>query len=326
MKVLITGATGFLGAHLCQRMVEDGHDVRVLSRRPAGPPTLDGLPVQRLVGDVTDSRSVRQAVDGREWVVHAAADLRYWGADPAWRTTVQRVNVDGAKHVAEACRVARVRRLVHVSSVAAIGIPTDPRPANEEFCFNLGDSALPYPLSKRWAEEEIAHEVARGLDAVIVNPAQILGPHGVSYRGADMLRKVRRMRVVPYFTTGGICLVHVLDVVEGIIAALERGTTGERYILGGENVSFRSLVERTASALNLRRIFVPLPPYVTWAAAAILEPWGRLRGRPPSVTWGTRYHTGSYRYYDSSKAGRVLGYAPRGFESIVSECIRLGAC
>jgi dihydroflavonol-4-reductase len=323
MKVLITGATGFLGSHLCQRMVDEGHHVRILSRRPTGPPTLDRLPVEWVVGDVTDPEAVRRAVEGREWVVHAAASLDYWGAEPGWEMAVQRVNVEGTRHVAEAARLAGVQRLVHVSSVVAIGIPTDQRqPADEEFGFNLEPSGLPYPLSKRQAEKEISNQVMRGLDAVIVNPAFIFGPNGANYRGAEVIRKVHRGRIFPYFL-GGICVVHVQDVVEGILAALEQGETGERYILGGENVTFRAIAERAASALNLHRTLVPVPPPVTELAGMALEAWGRLRNRRPQITRVPR-GASRYQFYDSSKARRALGYMPRDFGVVLAECIRLG--
>ena len=149
MRVLVTGATGFLGSHLCRKLVTDGHWVRILARPTSSLATLEGLRVERIFGDVTDGESVRRAVQGQEWVIHAAANLNYWERDEAVQT---RVNVDGTRYVAQACRVEGVKRLVHVSSVAAIGIPTDPaRPAGEEFPFNLADSGLGYQIHKRMA-------------------------------------------------------------------------------------------------------------------------------------------------------------------------------
>ncbi len=323
MKVLITGATGFLGSHICRRMVAEGHEVRILSRETSNLQILEGLPIERITGDITDPRHVELAVKDQEWVIHAAANLSYWKRDQAWQT---RVNVEGTRYIAQACRKEGVKRLIHVSSVAAIGIPTDPRyPANEDFSFNLEGSGLIYHLSKRRAEEEVMAEVTRGLDAVIVNPASIFGPYGFRYRGAEMMRKVRLTRLVPYFT-GGICVVHVQDVIEGIFAALERGVPGCRYILGGENLTYQALVKRTARAMNLRRRFIPIPPLITGLAAMILEPWGRLRNRRPRITYIIHYLASRYHFYDSSKARRTLGYTPRDFGAILDECLRLGMC
>ena len=319
MKVLITGATGFLGAHLCRRMVDDGHTVRVLVRPTSSCAALDGLPVERVLGDVTNFHSMKGAVCNQECVIHAAASLT---GDEALH---QKINVEGTRYVARACRNEGIKRLVHVSSVAAIGIPDDPsRPADENFRFNLNDSGLSYHLSKRRAEEEVMAEVEKGLDAVIVNPASIKGPHGRHYFGAEISRTVRRTRVVPYFT-GGICVVHVEDVVNGINAALARGVIGERYILGGENLSFKDIGKKTASALNLRRRFIPLPSLITGVAASVLDPLSRLRGRQPWITYTTHYCACRYQFFDSGKARRNLGYAPRDFEAILEECLRAAA-
>lgn len=323
MRVLVTGGTGFLGSRLCRRLVAQGHRVRVLCRPTSDMRILEELPVERVLGDVTDRESVERAVRDQEVVFHAAADISYWGRDGERQ---MRVNAEGTRHVAQACRKECVRRLVHVSSVAAIGIPTVPaQPATEDFPFNLEGAGLTYHLSKRRAEEEVTAEVRRGLDAVVVNPASIFGPYGSFYRGAEMMRKVRGSPVVPCFT-GGLCAVHVDDVIDGILAALQRGDRGERYILGGENVTFRALVERTARMLGLRRGVVPVPPLVTGLAAAILEPWGRWRGRRPRVTYAIHYCASRYHFYDSSKARKVLGYSPRGFDAILAECLGVGAC
>jgi len=319
MKLLVTGASGFLGSHLCHRMTAEGHEVRALVRPTSDLSRLKGLPLEQITGDVTDPETVRRAVRDGEAVIHAAAAISYWGRDA---TQQAQVNVEGTRHVAQTCQTEGVKRLVHVSSVAAIGIPKNPeRPASEEFPFNLEHSGLNYHLSKRRAEEAVLSEVARGLDGVIVNPATIFGPYGRGYRGLEMIEKVRRARIVPYFT-GGICVVHVWDVVEGILAALHRGESGQRYILGGENVTYQAVVERAAQAMHLRRHFVPVPPAVTGLAAGILESLGRLRNRRPAITYATHYCASRYHFYDSGKARKVLNYNPRDFDAILEDCLR----
>jgi dihydroflavonol-4-reductase len=211
--------------------------------------------------------------------------------------------------------------LVHVSSVAAIGIPENRQPADERFAFNLDASGLTYHLSKRRAEQEVLAGVAQGLDAVIVNPSSLFGPYRGGYRGAEMIWKIRRPWLVPYFV-GGLCVVHVDDVVEGTIAALQRGRTGERYILGGENLTFRAAVERAATAMRLRRVPVPVPPPLTTFLAAVSDPWSRWRNRKPRFTHMISYCSQRCMFYDSSKARRELGYSPRDFEIILHECLR----
>ncbi len=324
MKVLITGGSGFLGSHLTRRMAADGHQVRILSRRPP-PGSAEHSNVEWILGDVADPEGVERAVRGSEYVVHAAARANSM-ASRRESTLVTQVNVEGTKNLARACRKHGVRRLVHISSVAAVGIPSDPRkPADEEFPFNLENSGLTYYLYKRRAEGAVMAEVARGLDAVIVNPARLWGSSANGYRGAEMLRAVRRSPVVPHFTGGG-CMVHVEDVVGGILAALDRGETGQRYILGGENLSFREMLEKTASAMGLKRRFVPIPRLVTALAAAVFEPWSWLRKRQPRIGLVTHRCARLFQFYDSSKARRMLGYVSRDFDAILDECLTLGAC
>ncbi len=303
-------------------MVSEGHQIRVLCRTSSSLTKLAGLPLEKAIGDITDLQRVRLAVKGCEWVIHAAADLNYWRQDPDWQ---MKVNVEGTRHVAQACRTEGSKRLVHISSVAAIGIPDNPnRPANEELPFRAEESRSSYALSKRRAEEAVLSEVGRGLDGVIVNPATIFGRHGRQYRGLEMIESIRRRKIVPYFT-GGICVVHVEDVVEGVLAALDQGESGQRYILGGENLTFRALMERTARAMRLQRRFVLIPPVVSWLAAAFLEPVGRLRNRRPRLTYAEHDYTSRCHFYDSTKARKVLSYAPRDFDAILEDFLHFAS-
>lgn len=307
MRVLVTGGAGFLGRRICRELSSADHDVCILARSDTAAAQGEhlGFPVKR--ADVTDAVSVESAVQGFDWVVHAAADLNYWRQDPARQ---MRVNVEGTRTVARACLRAGVKRLLHVSSVGAIGIPPDAgHPAGETFAFNLNGTALTYHISKHRAE---AAALEPGLDAVIVNPASITGPERLS----GLLENVRRHRVVPCFS-GGNCVVDAADAAAGIRSALERGRTGERYILGGENLTFQAMAEKAAANLKLSRSFFRIPPLVTAAAAAVCEPWARYRKRPPKFAYMIHYCANRFLYYDSAKARRELDYHPRDFESIL---------
>lgn len=307
MKILVTGATGFLGSHVCRELIRCGYRVTALRRSSSNPEILNGLNLEFRTGDLLDANSLVQAIKGNDAVVHAAADIRYSSENPDLQ---QRINVAGTRDLAAACRQAGLRRLVHVSSVAAIGIPPRGVIADENFPFNLEGSHLRYHISKKRAEERVIEEFARGLDVVIVNPSSVFGPHGAIFRGGDMVYKVRRHKVVPYFA-GGICAVHVNDVATGIRLALERGAGGERYILGGENLTYQELARRSAAAFGLKRGFVPIWPAVTAAASVVI----------PSFSYARHFAGSRAQFYSSAKAEGVLGYKPRSFSEILDECL-----
>lgn len=318
MNALVTGATGFLGSHLCRRLVMDGFNLTILSRSRSNTRALDYLTFTNKIGDITDGLAVREAVEGNDVVFHAAAHGAYWGRE---RSIQNEINVQGTKNVADACRQAGVKRLVHVSSMSAIGIPENAeKPADENFPFNLERSRLNYHISKKRGEEKVLESVAKGLDAVIVNPCSIWGQHGMKYRLEEFVQKVRQTRIVPYFT-GGTCVVHVEDVVDGIMAAVTLGKTGERYILGGNNLTFREIAESAANEQGLQRTFVPVPKAATWLAASILESAALVSHRRPRITYVTHYCASRFHYYDSGKARTELGFSPREFKTILNECI-----
>jgi dihydroflavonol-4-reductase len=317
MRLGITGATGFLGSHVVRRVAADGHHVVALRRPTSETTAVDGVPVEWIVGDVTDPGAVGRLAERSDVVVHAAAALANWqGARPEH----ERTNVVGAEVVAAGCRAAGVRRLVHVSSVAAVALPREPSPAAEDARLEL-PPGLSYHESKRRAEDRVRREVERGLDAVIVNPASLQGPHHTGFRGARLIDGVRNRRFVPHFR-GGTNIVHVDDVVSGILLALEHGRAGERYIVAGENHTWRELAEIAAAELSLSRVFLPLPGAATAAAALLGEANGRRTGRTPHFTRDVHVASSRYLYYDSGKAERELNYRFRPYREIVREYLR----
>jgi dihydroflavonol-4-reductase len=317
VRVLITGATGFLGYHLCARLVSLGHQVTAFHRAQSRTERIAALGVGLIQGELGDLDGLRRAVGGHQAAIHAAGQYRFWSADA---DVQDQVNVQGTSSVAQACRLEGARML-HVSSMAAIGIPEDPaHPADETFAFNLEGTRLHYHLTKKRGEAQVLEEVAKGLDAVIVNPGSIFGPHGSTYRGGEMIRKVAGQRIVPYFT-GGICTVHVADVVSGALEALHRGVRGNRYILGGENLTYREIARRSLDALGLHRPLVQVPPLLTAILGAAMVPVGRLQGRMPRFTPQIHYCSRRYQFYSSDKARAELGFAPRNFDAIIRECL-----
>lgn len=320
MDILVTGATGFVGARLCRSLIEAGHTVTAFHRTSSDLTVLRGLPIGTASGDLTDPGSLDRAVRGHEAVIHAAAHLSHW-TPVSGDTTHERVNVAGTRALAAACMHGGVRRLVHISSVAAVGLARDNRPADETLPFNLAERGLRYHLSKRRAEDEVLAAVREGLDAVIVNPGSICGPHRGYFRGGEVCAQVVRSRIVPYYL-GGRNVVHVDDVVEGILAALRRGRTGERYILGGENLTWLRMAEVAADVYRLKRLFVPVPSLVTGAAALALERWARITGKRPRISYEVHYNASRCWFYSSTKAETELGYRARGYREIVLDYSR----
>jgi dihydroflavonol-4-reductase len=318
MKILVTGATGLLGPHLCSRLIEDGHQLTVLRRPSSNAKQLSDLKLDHVIGDVRDLEVLNRAVKQQDAVIHAAASTAYSGVEAELQT---HVNVKGTKNVIRACK-QNGTKLLHVSSIAAIGISPDPaRPANEEFVFNLEDSGMTYHLTKRRAEEEVIKEAANGLDAVVVNPALIWGPENGGYRGSDALRKPLSGWILPN-GPGGRCIVHVSDVVDGILLALERGRKGERYILGGDNVSFREMDETTCRKLGIRRLKISIPGAIAECGNRVKNGLHRLRHQQALPIYDKRF---CHQFYDSLKAQKELGFVPRSFPAIVDEWISYGA-
>lgn len=319
MNILITGATGFLGSHLCRRLVSEGHRVRAFTRPSSDRIWFKDLAIDYAVGDIIDIDSLHRAVENQDIVIHAAAHLSYWGKTRKYQT---KVNVEGTRNLCLACVDKQVQRLIHVSSVATVGIPNDPEvPADENFVFNLDNTGLNYHLSKQQAEVEVLSQPDSPLDVVVVNPGTIFGVFGQQFRGSEMVDKVHRSSVVPYFL-GGINTVHVEDVVDGICSAIVQGKRGERYILGGENITFRQIAETAAACLGVKRVFVPVPPVVTGLAATIQEQIGALTGRRPRFTHAVHYCAHRFHFYDSQKARNELRYNPRDFKQIVKDYLK----
>lgn len=306
MRILVTGATGFVGSQLCRRLIALGHQVRAFHRPQSDLSALDGLSVEHALGDITEPETLPPAMEGIEAVFHTAAKLGK-RRHPASQYAI---TVLGTRHVCQAALQAGVRRLVHTSSVAALGVPTEAPPGaspllmDETHAFNFPPDWWPYGHAKHLAEQEIQEAVARGLDAVIVNPAVILGPgdvHCVSLRTVIQVAERR----LPVAAPGGISVVHIDDVVQGHLAALEKGRTGERYILAGENLTIPAYLEIIAQTAGVSPPRLVLPAWLLRR----LAPLGKQIERWFNLPFGTDalYKAGYYFYYDNGKATRELG-------------------
>jgi dihydroflavonol-4-reductase len=304
MLALVTGGTGFVGANLVRELLADGHRVRVLARAGGDRRALEGCAVDIAEGDLLDVAAVRAAVAGAEHVYHVAADYRLWARDPR---ELYRANVDGTRHVLEAASRAGAARIVHTSTVGALGIPADGTPGDESTPASLADMVGPYKASKFLAERVADELAARGAPVVIVNPSAPVGPWDVKPTPTgQMIVDFLAGRMVGSLDTG-LNLVHVRDVARGHILAAARGRVGARYILGHRNMSlleiFRALAVLTGRPAPRFRV----PYAVAWLAAAGMEGWARVSGRAPQVPLTAVRMARKRMFFDAGRAVRELG-------------------
>src|SRR5919206_2431508 len=304
-KVLVTGATGFIGANVARLLVARGEDVRVLVRETSDRGNVAGLPVEVALGDLRDADSVRRAVRGCARVFHVAADYRFWARDPQ---ELYRSNVDGTVNVLEACLAEGVERVVHTSTVGTIGLAALPAPCDETTPLAPGQLTSHYKRSKLAAEQAVLACAARGLPVVVVNPSAPVGPWDAkpTPTGQIIVDFVRRR--LPAVVDTRLNIVHVRDVAEGHLLAAERGRPGERYILGHRNMTLSEIAIELAEITGLPAPRVRLPYAVAWTAGAIstaVANW--VTHRPPTVALEAVKMARRRMFFDASKAGRELG-------------------
>ncbi len=304
--VLVTGATGFLGANLVAGLNALGYPVRALHRRTSRFDGLEGLEYEPVLGDLLDPASLRAAMEGVDWVFHAAAVADYWRTPPE---ILYRVNVEGTRHVMAIALESGVRRVVFTSSVAALGVPPDDRPLNEEATFNLPPHRFPYGHSKHLAEQIVQVFVTRGLEAVIVNPAVIIGPRDHHFISGSLIRAVYR-RQVPVAPPGGTNYVAVEDVVAGHLAAIQRGRPGERYILAGENLTYREMFRIVAEVVGVPPPRWTLPRPLVGPLALAVDLLNRVWPGHLPIDGNQIRLSGRFLYFDGSKARQELGLGP----------------
>lgn len=306
MPILVTGGTGLLGVNLVRRLVSDGCAVRVLVRNTSSRVGLDSGNIEFIEGDITDAASVRRAMTGCDEVYHLAG----WVQISSWGMRIaRRVNVDGTRNVCQAALDVGVRRMLHTSSIAAIGTGTIDTPGTEQTPWNVADHSCPYHITKHKAERVVADYVERGLDAVIVNPTWVVGPWDTKPSAGRVIIRVAARRLPFYPRCGGINYVDVRNVAGGQILAMTKGRTGQRYILGGQNLSYLSFLTMVAELAGVPTLR-PGPPYaLLYPFAAVGSVLGRLWPRLfRDANLSLLRSAFTEHYVSSDKACRELGY------------------
>ena len=314
----VTGATGFIGSAVVRKLLEQKRNVRCLIEPGANTTNLEGLPVERITCDVTDFTTTKKALEGCETLFHLAALYKTWLPDDE---VIYRVNVEGTTSTLLAARQAKVKRIVHTSSIAAIGL-VEGGLADETTKFNLFDVANPYILTK-WQSERVAMRFAEsGLPVVVVNPAFPFGPRDIAPTPTGGIVRSLLAKQVPAYSPGGFCTIDVDDCAEGHLLAEEKGRIGERYILGNDNVSMKEFFDIVAKVAGISAPKVPMPSALAAGVALGMELWAdHVSHKEPPATYRSMRYTQRSAFFSNAKARRELGLRTRPLEETVRRAV-----
>jgi dihydroflavonol-4-reductase len=318
-KALVTGATGFVGAAVARALLAANWEVRVLARRGSDRRNLSGLAIEVAEGDLTDLKSLEHAARGCIGLFHVAADYRLGAPDPE---QLYRVNVEGTRNILDAASRAGVQRIVYTSSVATIGIPADGTPGDEATPNSLQNMIGHYKRSKYLAEEVVQEAADAGTSIVIVSPSTPVGPGDVKPTPTGQLVLDAAAGRMPAYVDTGLNIVHVDDVAAGHLLAYERGKPGERYILGGLDMTLREILGMVSSLVGRPPPRVRLPYGVVLPIAYLAEGYARLTGRSGRITLEGVRMSRKRMFFSSAKAARDLGYTFRPPVEAFKDAIR----
>jgi dihydroflavonol-4-reductase len=306
MLAFVTGATGFVGSHVAHALAEQGADLRLLVRSSSDLRNIEDLKAERVTGDLRDPDFLKKAVSGCEAVFHVAADYRLWVRDP---DEMYRSNVEGTRAILQAARQSKVRRVVYTSSVATMGFTSNGHLADEASPVSLANMIGPYKRSKFMAEEVAIEAAKSGLDVVVVNPTTPVGERDIKPTPTGRIVVDFLKRKFPAYVDTGLNLVDVAECARGHVAALEQGKSGERYILGGENLTLKQILDKLAAITGLPSPSIRVP-YVVALATGVVDQvvTGYIRKREPRATIDAVRMGRKKMFVSSAKAERDLGW------------------
>ncbi len=315
---LVTGATGFVGSAVARALLSHGHALRLLVREASDRSNIAGLPAELAIGDLKDPASLERAVAGCRYVVHVAADYRLWVPDPE---AMNRANVEGSRALLLSARQAGVERMVYCSSVAALGLVGDGTPGTEATPNSLAKVIGTYKRSKYLAEQAVLALARDGVPVVIVNPSAPVGPRDIKPTPTGKMITDTAAGRMPAFVDTGLNVVHVDDVAEGHVLALERGRVGECYILGGEDMGMQDLLATVAEVAGRKPPRVKLPHAALYPLALASEGLAKLAGIEPIVTRDILAMAKKKMFFSSAKAQAELGYSFRPAREAIADAV-----
>ncbi len=306
MLAFVTGATGFLGSHVARVLAERGADLRLLTRSSSNPANIEDLKGDRVVGDLCDPASFAKALSGCDAVFHVAADYRLWVRDPGH---MYRSNVEGTRAILQAARDNGVKRVVYTSSVATMGFTSNGHPADENSPVSLANMIGHYKKSKFMAEQVALEAGKSGMDVVVVNPTTPMGERDIKPTPTGRIVVDFLKRKFPAYVDTGLNLVDATVCAQGHITAFEKGRTGERYILGGENLTLKQILDKLGAITELKSPTIRVPYAVALATGVVDQVFtGYIRGREPRATIDAVRMGRKKMFVSTGKAERELGW------------------
>lgn len=319
MKTLVTGANGFIGSAVVKNLLEKGFEVRSMVRESSDISNLQSLDTEICRADLCDKNSLEKSVQGCESIFHVAADYRLWIPDP---DNMYKANVDGTRNLLLAAEKAAVNKIVYTSSVAALGLSLNGEPANEETPTSLDNMIGHYKRSKYLAEQEVFKLIAsHNIPVAIVNPSTPIGPGDIKPTPTGRIVKDAMNGAIPAYVDTGLNIVHVNDVAEGHFLAYEKGKIGERYILGGENLTLQSLLTEIANLTGQKPPKIKLPHSLVLPVAYIMEFIANFTGNEPQATVDAVRMSKTKMYFSSDKAKSELDYKPGPSREAIKDAV-----
>jgi dihydroflavonol-4-reductase len=319
LKAFVTGATGFVGSHVARVLAGQGAELRLLVRSSSNPKNIEALKAERVVGDLRDPASLEKAMAGCDVVFHVAADYRLWVRDPE---QMYRSNVEGTRAVLDAARKNGVRRMVYTSSVATMGFSSNGHAADEDSPVSLANMIGPYKRSKFMAEQVALEAGRNGMHVVVVNPSTPVGEQDIKPTPTGRIIVDFLKKKFPAYVDTGLNLVDVDACARGHVAALEKGRSGERYILGGENLTLKQILDKLAAITGLPSPKIKVPYVVALATGVVDEVvTGRIFGREPRATIDAVRMARKKMFVSSAKAERELGWKAAGVDGALRRAV-----
>ncbi|MCB9640207.1 MAG: NAD-dependent epimerase/dehydratase family protein [Myxococcales bacterium] len=319
MRFAITGASGFLGGNLAITLLEAGHEVVATKRDSSYVEHLSAFPIEWKDASLGQKEALQEAFAGCDGVFHCAAAVSVQYKIEPW---VEKTNIDGTRNVIDACLGAGVKRLVHCSTVSALGVSVDGEPSDETVPFNfpehhLGDA---YVMTKRRSQDIVLEAAKSEIDAVIVNPTFMIGPYDIKPSSGALVQSIL-LGKIPGYTLGTNNFVNVRDVTLGMLAAFEKGRRGEMYILGGENMTYKAFMDLVSEATGAPQIRFRVPNWAARVAGWWGDRWSSMRGKEVELNSATVEWSLNNRYlFRSDKAARELGYTNTSLRQAILDC------